>query len=411
MLTKKAILFIVDGLGGRPTDMDGQTCLEAADTPNLDSMVSDGSGGMMYSVGKGVAPGSDTAHLSILGYDLDDIGYSGRGIFEVLGYGIEPEKNDVCFRTNFATVDEEGVVEDRRAGRITEGQEELERLVNGVELNGADFVFKSTNQHRGVFILKDEGLSDSVTDVDPHEIGTEIKKCVPEEGEDSRRTADIVNEFVEKTRSVLEGAEINKRRKENGKKPANVLLLRGASKPLRLEPFDEKYGVDSFCVAAGPLYMGIARQVGMKVIKSEGATGDFDSDLLAKTKASVEGLEDKNFVFIHVKGADNAGHDGDAERKKRFLEKVDEAVGYLLDNLDWGRTRIAFTGDHSTPVELGNHSEDPVPIVYYGADIDRDSVVRIGEKWCREGDVGYIDGIDVVPALFRDFLKPSEGDS
>jgi len=405
---RKTVLFIVDGLGGRPTDMDGQTCLEAADTPNLDSMVSDGSGGMMYSVGKGVAPGSDTAHLSILGYDLDDIGYSGRGIFEALGYGIEPEKNDVCFRTNFATVDKDGVVEDRRAGRITEGQEELERLVNGVDLDGTDFVFKSTNQHRGVFILKGKGLSDSVTDVDPHEIGTEIKKCVPEKGEDSRRTADIVNGFVEKTRSVLKDADINKRRRKDGKKPANALLLRGASKPLRLEPFDEKYDVDSFCVAAGPLYMGIARQVGMKVIKPYGATGDFDSDLLAKAKAAVEGLEDKNFVFIHVKGADNAGHDRDADRKKKFLEKVDEAVGYLLDNLDWGRTKIAFTGDHSTPVELGNHSDDPIPIVYYGAGIGVDSVDHIGEKWCREGDVGYIDGMDVIPGLLGTSSQPEE---
>ncbi len=401
MLTKKAILFIVDGLGGRPTDLDGETCLEAAETPNLDRISSGGINGLLHTVRRGVKPGSDVAHLSILSYDPQE-GYTGRGVFEALGYGMETEKGCIYFRTNFATVDEKNVVEDRRAGRIEEGQEELEEAINSIELEDVDFRFKATNQHRGALELKGEGLSPHITDTDPHESGEKIKSCEPaDSSEEARRTADIVNEFTKKARGVMKNLELNRRREDDGKYPANCLLVRGASQMMDVESLKEKFGVESACVGAGPLYLGVAKQVGMETRKPEGATGDFDSDLISKAEAAVDELENKDFVFIHVKGADNAGHDHDADRKKKFLEKVDEAVGHLLENLDWERTHMVFTGDHTTPIDYGNHTAEPVPIVYYGPKVRTDSVEEIGERPCAEGGLGHMEGLDVLPVLFN----------
>lgn len=398
MSNKKAVLFIVDGLGGRPTDMDGETCLEAADTPNLDEMASEGINGLLHTVRRGVKPGSDVAHLSILSYDPNE-GYTGRGVFEALGYGIEAEEGCIYFRTNFATVDEDNIVQDRRAGRIKEGREELEEAINSIELEDVDFDFRATHQHRGFLMLKGEDLTHEVTDTDPHDPGLEMNKCRSTGNGD--KTAEAVNEFVEKSREVMKNLDINEKRKEEGKPPANCLILRGASVVMEEESLDEKYGVESACVGSGPLYLGIARSVGMEMIKPEGATGDVDSDLIAKAKAAEEELKDKDFVFIHVKGADNAGHDQDAEKKKKFLEKVDGAVGHLMENLDWERTHMVFTGDHTTPIDYGNHTAEPVPVVYYGPRVRTDGVEEIGERSCAQGDLGHMDGLEVLPVLFN----------
>jgi len=398
MQNNKAVLLIVDGLGGRPSDMDGKTCLEAADTPNLDKMSSEGINGLLNSIKRGVRPGSDTAHLSLFGYDPEEV-YSGRGIFEALGYGLEAEEGSIYFRTNFATVTEDNIIKDRRAGRIGEGQKELEEAINDIELEGADFTFRATNQHRGALVLKGEDLSSEITETDPHETGVSMKKCKPTD--DNKRTADVVNQFVEKSREALRGLEINRKRKDEGKPPANTLLLRGASEAVEVESLKEKYGIDSTCIGAGPLYLGVARQVGMEIKTPEGATGGLDSDLMAKVEAAEEELKEKDFVFIHMKGADNAAHDHDASAKKKFLEKVDEAVGYLLDNLDWNRTHMVFTGDHTTPVKYGDHTAEPVPITFYGPEVREDNVNRIGERPSAKGDVGHIEGLDVLPVLFN----------
>ncbi len=398
MRKKKAVLFIVDGLGGRPTDMDGKTCLESADTPNLDRFSSEGINGLLHTVGRGTRPGSDVAHLSILSYDPEE-NYTGRGIFEALGHGIEPEEDCVYFRTNFATVDDNNIVEDRRAGRINEGQKELEKAVNSIELDSVDFTFKATHQHRGFLMLKGEDVSHEVTDTDPHDSGLPMKKCRSTGKGD--RTAEAVNEFVEKSRKIMKNLDINKKRKSEGKPPANCLIVRGASVVMENKSLEEKYDVESACVGAGPLYLGIAKSLGMEVIKPDGATGGVDSDLFAKAKAAEEELEKKDFVFIHVKGADNLAHDHKAKGKKNFLEKVDRAVGYLMKNLDWDRTHMVFTGDHATPIEYGNHTAEPVPIVYYGPEVRTDDAETVGERSCAKGDLGHMNGLEVLPVLFN----------
>ncbi|MFP4116775.1 MAG: 2,3-bisphosphoglycerate-independent phosphoglycerate mutase [Candidatus Aenigmatarchaeota archaeon] len=400
MPEKKAVLFIVDGLGGRPTDMDGETCLEAAETPNLDGMASGGINGLLHTVKRGVKPGSDVAHLSILSYDPEE-GYTGRGVFEALGYGMDATKGNIYFRTNFATVDGD-VVQDRRAGRINEGQKELEEAINSIDLEDAEFNFKATNQHRGALELVGDNLSPHITDTDPHESGEKMKSCEPvTSSKEAEKTAEIVNQFIEKSREVMEDLDINDRRKEDGEPPANCLLLRGASHMMDVETLEGKYDVESTCVAAGPLYLGVAKQVGMDVRTPDGATGGVDSDLIAKAKTAVSEVDEKDFVFIHAKGADNAGHDHDAEGKKKFLEKVDEAVGYLLDKLDWNRTHMVFTGDHTTPVGYGNHTAEPVPVVFYGSEVRTDSVEEIGERSCARGDLGHMEGLELLPVLFN----------
>lgn len=406
MSQKKAVLFIADGLGGRPSDYNGKTCLEAADTPNLDRLADRGINGMLNPLGPGVRPGSDTAHLSLFGYDPEEV-YSGRGIFEASGIGMKVQKNDVCFRTNFSTVDKEMEVKDRRAGRIQEGQEKLkEALQDGLELNrykDLEIIFETSTQHRGALILRGSKLSDKITGTDPHKTDVKVKKCKAVNGSKNvKRTAKIVNKITDRAHELLKDLDVNKDREERGKPPANALLLRGASTPPDIEPFQEKYGLEGVGIAAGALYLGVAKQIGLETRKPEGATGDLDSKIINKAKAAVKELEDgKDFAFIHVKGTDNAAHDHDAEAKKRVIEKIDRAVGYLIDKLDWKNTHLIFSGDHTTPIVYGDHTAEPIPILYRGREVRKDWVDRIGERSSVKGDLGFVNGQEVLPILFN----------
>ena len=433
-MQKKAILFIADGLGGRPSDMDGETCLEVADTPNLNKMASRGINGLLDPVKRGVRPGSDTSHLSLFGYNPEDI-YSGRGVFEASGAFMDIEEGDVCFRTNFATVDENMGVVDRRAGRIEKGQDKLEEALNNMDLEEfpeVEINFKATTQHRGALVLKGEGLSDKISDTDPHEEGhikarhidssepgkpeetfigqnaVEVEKSKALDGsEEAKKTARIVNKISQRAHEILTDMEFNERREEEGKLAANALLLRGASKKPDIPDFEDKYGLEGVGIAAGALYLGVVREVGMKAERPEGATGDVGTNFMEKAKTAVDKLEENDFVYLHVKATDNAAHDHDAEKKVRCIEKVDEMVGYLLDNLDWESTHMVFTGDHTTPVNFGDHTAEPVPIVYYGPEVREDDVEEIGERPSAKGDLGEINGQHVVSILFNynDWMK------
>jgi 2,3-bisphosphoglycerate-independent phosphoglycerate mutase len=407
MSKKKAFLFIADGLGGRPSDMNGKTCLEAADTPNLDELSSKGINGLLHPIGRGVRAGSDTSHLALFGYNPEKV-YTGRGVFEASGIGMDVQEGDVCFRTNFATVDENLKVKDRRAGRIDEGQDRLEQaLQDQLELNrykDLEIKFRASTQHRGALILRGSKLSDNITDTDPHKTGTKIKECEPlDRSKDSKRTAKIINRITEKAHEILKDLELNEEREGSGKLPANGLLIRGASKPPDIQPFSEKYGLDGTAIAGGALYLGVAEQVGLQSKKPKGATGDTNSKIINKAKLAVKELEerDKDFVFIHVKGTDNAAHDHDPEAKKRFIEKIDGTVGYLIDNLDWENTHLTFTGDHTTPCEYGDHTAEPLPILFCGREVRIDSVEEFGERSCAEGDLGHMEGQEVLPLLFN----------
>ena len=405
----KAILIIADGLGGRPTDSDGKTCLEAACTPNLDRLAERGALGMVDPIGPGIRPGSDTGHLSLLGYDPYQV-YTGRGIYECLGIGMDVRPGDVCFRANFATVESSGkafLVKDRRAGRIAQGQAQLAEALCGIRLSEVleiEFEFRPSTQHRGALRLRGESLSRHVTENDPHRIDAEPHPFAPEQGRDdaaARRTAAALNELAESSYEALDGHPVNQQRRRDGEKPANYLLIRGAADLPALAPIGTIYGgVRGAVIAGGALYRGVGLACGMERIDAPGATGGVDTDLASKARTAIDALRTRDYVFLHVKGTDNAGHDQDAGAKTAFIERIDaELIGPLDGGLDWEATHLAFTGDHTTPIDYGDHTPDPVPVLFVGPNVRRDATDAFGEREAGRGGLGRFSGM-VLPILF-----------
>jgi 2,3-bisphosphoglycerate-independent phosphoglycerate mutase len=347
----------------------------------------------MYPLGPGIVPGSDTSHLSLFGYDPRKY-YCGRGVFEALGAGIALKKGDVAFRCNFATVDAQMNILDRRAGRIgTDDAASLGRMLDGMKLKGAEATFKSTVEHRGALVLHGSGLSPDISPTDPHGEG----KVQQSKGIDAagKKTADALNAFTKKSFDILDGALVNKERKSNGLQPANIVLSRGAGTLCPAPSFYEKYNLNAACVAGGSLYKGVAAFAGMKVLDVKGASGTANTDLDAKVAAVEGALLENDFVFMHVKATDNFGHDGDFDGKKAMIEKIDAAVGRLMA---LGAT-VVVTGDHSTPCKLKAHSAHPVPVGAWGKYVRSDSVLKFDEISCAGGQIGNIHGLELMPSI------------
>lgn len=395
-------MAICDGMGGRTTDYKGKTCLEAADTPNIDELAKRGAVGLLDPIEPGVRPGSDTSHLSLFGYNPEKF-YTGRGYFEALGIGMEVEDGDISFRTNFGTVDENFVIQDRRAGRIQKGQQELEEALKDLDpkTSGVEIDFKASTEHRGALLIKGSNLSGDITDVDPHETGVKISGAEATDDKDSsQKTAEIVNEIVKQSYEIMNDLPINRKRRKEGKLPANILIPRGAAINPNLPSLKKRYGVEGIVIGAGALYIGVAKALGLEYKKAEGVTGGADSPIINKAKLAVEELKsDTDFAFVHMKGADSCAHDHDAEAKIRYIEKVDNVIGYFLDNLDWEKTHLAFTGDHTTPIVYGDHTSEPLPIVFNGANVIPDEVSQLDERTAHKGGIGRISG-KVAPILF-----------
>ncbi len=391
------ILLVYDGLGDRPS-MNGKTPLQAANTPYMDEISEEGINGLMDVISPGIVPGSDTAHLSILGYDPYKY-YPGRGVFEALGADMELDKGDVAFRANFATVDEKMKVIDRRAGR--KGSKELAETLNGLEIEGIKIFLKNTTEHRCAVVMKGENLSRYVSDVDTHEAGGIVKECKPlKEGEDEKKTATITNEFVRMSYEILNEHPVNEERRRRGEPPANIILLRGAGSYEKVLSMKEKFGFSAACIAGASLYKGVAKYIGMDVIPVEGATGKADTNLNNKAETALHALEKHDFVFVHVKGTDNNGHDGDFEGKKEMISRIDKELVARIKDAD---AYIAITADHSTPVSIKRHSSDPVPVVIKGEGVRKDEVNKFDEVSVASGALGRIRGIDLVPIL-SDFM-------
>jgi len=395
------ILVILDGLGGRPTDLDGATCLERAATPVLDDLAARGALGLMDPVAPGVRPGSDTAHLSIFGYDPQRV-YTGRGAFEALGIGMDVRGGDVCLRANFATVEERGgqlIVLDRRAGRLPDGRP-FEDAINRIDLGefGLEMAFRVSTEHRGALLLRGEGLSAEVSETDPHEV--EVPIAVAQAADPAaRRVADALNAFTRRAHEILRDHPVNRTRTSRGELPANAILLRGAAGMPHLRPITEEYGIRGACVAEGALYKGVARLAGLTVLDVRGATGDLKTDLRAMAQATLKGLGEAEFVFVHIKGTDNAAHDGDAQAKRRFIERVDrEFFGELAPAVLAGGVHLCVSGDHTTPPAVGEHTADPVPVLFVGPGVRPDRTRAFGERAAGEGGLGRFSG-RLVPQL------------
>ncbi|MCD4739923.1 2,3-bisphosphoglycerate-independent phosphoglycerate mutase [archaeon] len=390
----KTILIIADGAGDRPEKaLKNRTPFQAAHTPNLNALATKGINGIMDVIAPGIKPGSDTGHLALFGYDPHDY-YTGRGPFEAAGAGITLKKGDVAFRCNMGTV-KNGVVADRRAGRkpTSEFVEALKQIkietVHGVTPIVADGI-----AHRFALVLRGQDLSWRVTNSDPHDTGMPVQQVKPlEKTGGALRTAKACSEFMKKAEHILATHPSNKTRDP----PANAVLIRGAGIATNMPAFETKYGLSTAAIAKGTLYEGVARMLGMEVITPKTATGDKNEDCMAFAKETKKALKRKDFVFLHIKGPDLAGHDGKPEEKVETIESIDEMIGELLD-LD---ALIAFTCDHSTPCNLKGHSGDPVPIAIAGEGIRTDNVTHFDEIACAQGGLHRIRGSDLMPILLN----------
>ena len=343
----------------------------------------------------GIRPGSDTSHLSILGYDPYEV-YTGRGPFEAAGVGVEVRSGDIAFRCNFSTANEDGIITDRRAGRIRKGAKEIAQKINGMHLEyGVEVIFKESTGHRAVLVLRGAGLSDQVSDADPKYEGNPPKEVVAlDDSEEAHKTARILNELVEASYQVLKDHPVNQERVKNGENPANIILPRGAGAVPEVQSFQEKYGLKAACIAETGLILGIGKITGMDLIVPEGATGGVDTDLDSIAKCIMDtAAEDYDFILINIDGADESGHDGNLKDKIDFLRRVDSVIGQVMQLED---VIFILTADHSTPISIMDHAGDPVPLVISGSPVRVDDVEEFNERAAAKGGLCRIRGSDIM---------------
>jgi 2,3-bisphosphoglycerate-independent phosphoglycerate mutase len=396
---QKAMLIVMDGLGDRPVkELGGLTPLEAAHTPNLDGLAARGITGLMSSLGLGLRPGSDTSHLAILGYDIERY-YTGRGTIEVAGLGMDLEAGDVALRGNLGTVDDQLVVVDRRAGRITDTGPFVREL-DGLTYEGVTLKVRPGTGHRAGIILRGPNLSFRISDNDPHEVGVKIHDVHPlDDSPEAAFTARALNHFLAQAHEILAKNPLNRERAAAGQPAANYLLARGAGYYKQIEKFQARYGLKACTIAGGGLYKGIGSFTGMDVIPVPGATGLPNTDIEAKFRAGLAALAgDYDFAFVHIKAADTFGEDGDYLGKMNFINKIDLAFRLLRD----APCLLVVTADHSTPCLLKKHSGDPVPIMMVGEGAVRpDDVPAYSERACGRGALGRLTGLQVMPEIIN----------
>jgi 2,3-bisphosphoglycerate-independent phosphoglycerate mutase len=379
----KIIMLVLDGLGGLPDPKTGKTELETAFTPNLDSLVKNSICGMSTPVSPGITPGSGAGHLALFGYDPLEFDI-GRGVLEALGVDFELTEYDIPARGNFCTVDNNGVILDRRAGRITtEKCAELCQLLGGIKLEGVESFIKPVREHRFLFVLRGNGLSAEIADTDPQKDGLPPVRCLARE-KTAEKTAALVNKFVAEAARLLVKHS-----------PANMLLLRGFYRKPAIPTINEIYKLRPAAIAVYPMYMGLARLVGMKVYKIDGS---IDEEIGALRNC----YKEHDFFFIHFKKTDSAGEDGDFGRKVKAIEEVDVALPQLFDLKP---DVIVVTSDHSTPALLKGHSWHPVPFLLYSQWCRADGLTRFTESTCASGSLGNFSALDIMPLAMANALK------
>lgn len=399
----KLVLVIADGLGDRPvTKLQYKTPLEVADKPNIRDILKSSMIGLMDPIAPGIRPGSDTSHLAIFGLDPYKY-YRGRGAFEALGAGATLSPNEIAFRGNFATVNNNFEVIDRRAGRKIKEADELVKLLNQEisEIDDIKVRFYHGTEHRVAVVLSGEGLSDRISDTDPHEVNKKVNISIPlDNTPEAKRTAEIVNKLMRRIYEALSTSSINKERVKTGEPPANIVLLRGAAKYEQLPQFSIYAKVNAAAVTATALIKGICRALGFNVVTPPGATGGIDTNYDSKAQAAIELLKTYDFVFLHIKATDAASHDGLVEEKVKAIERIDGVIGKVLDHYG-SEIVLAFTGDHATPVELKDHVGDPVPfLLYVPYPIISDNAMDFNEREARKGSLRII-GLNVLNLLLN----------
>jgi 2,3-bisphosphoglycerate-independent phosphoglycerate mutase len=379
----KIVLLVADGLGGLPLEPGGKTELESARTPNLDALAREGVCGLSIPVLPGITPGSGPGHLGLFGYDPLEHRI-GRGILEALGIHFDVGPRDVAARGNFCTVDDKGLITDRRAGRpTTERCQEMCRLLQQVRVPGVEVFVEPVREHRFVVVFRGEGLGDAVNDTDPQQTG---HAPLPARGGDatSEKTAEAVNRFVAEAGRVLKGQA-----------PTNMVTLRGFARYPRIDTVKDIYGLRAVAIAVYPMYKGLARLVGMDIADAGSTLGD-----------QVETLrrlwDQYDFFFLHYKYTDSTGEDGNFAAKVEMIERLDAEMPKVRAlNPDV----LIVTGDHSTPSKLKSHSWHPVPVVLGARTCRPDAVTEFGESQCLRGGLGQLQAMYLLPLAMAHALR------
>ena len=410
----KIVYVLLDGVGDLPhPDLDGKTPLEAAVTTNMDRLAKNGVMGQVISVGKGIAPESDIAVFNMLGYKFQHSDYAGRGVIEAIGIGVDFKDGDLALRGNFATLDNEERIIDRRAGRTIErddAEKISKEIENQIKFSNANtsVVVAPTIGHRIIVRLRDDKpLSSEITNTDPAYARVDgmgiakavsdfmrIEKCIPmEQTEDASNAAKLVNEFTEQSLEIMKKSDVNKQRSQKNKKLLNSILLRDAgNKYPNVKPINELHAINFSCIVDMPVEVGISNILEMKMFNAGGLT-----DYEEKAKVAAQAMQTENAIYVHLKGPDEFGHDGDAVGKMKNIEEIDKRFfGTLLDNIDVTKIAVMISADHSTPCINKGHSDDPVPLLISGDMITNDDSQRFTEEEGRKGTIGLIEGAQVV---------------
>jgi 2,3-bisphosphoglycerate-independent phosphoglycerate mutase len=366
--SSKVVLLVLDGLGGLPHPETRRTELETADIPHLDRLAAESETGLTIPVAPGITPGSGPGHLALFGYDpvANNIG---RGVLEAVGIEFPLGPDDVAARGNFCTVDGEGAISDRRAGRIaTEESARLVERLRAIRLDGAEALVEPVREHRFVLVLRGAGLSDDLLPggTDPQQEGLKPLP-VQARGAAGERTAALFNAWLAQAAELLKDAH-----------PANFALLRGFAKPPSLPSIEERYGIRAGAIAVYPMYRGLAKLAGMSVI---GRPTNFQDEIATLA----ESWDAYDFFFVHYKPSDAAGEDGDFQRKVEALQAFDVLLPRVMD---LHPDVLMVAGDHSTPAIMAAHSWHPVPFLLHGANMRAGDSDAFNEPQCRRGTLG-----------------------
>ncbi|MDH5816590.1 MAG: 2,3-bisphosphoglycerate-independent phosphoglycerate mutase [Candidatus Nezhaarchaeota archaeon] len=396
----KAIIIIGDGMADRPLEeLNFMTPLEATKVNNMNWLASNGISGLLCST----VPESDVANLAVFGYDPSSV-YTGRGGFEAVGAGVQLSDEDLAFRCDFATINEDFVVIDERAGRVREEAAELAEFLQDMRLKSfpdVELLFKQSLGFKGVLILRGEGLSANVH-TSPPRLNHPADLIWPLDGSlEAKKTCEVLRELIRTSYILLKDHPINKKRRLLGKPMANVVIPWGVGKRPYLQPFSKKYKLRAACIAAARLIRGIAKLADMTVIDVPGATGEVDTNTRGKAEAALRALKNHDVVFVHVGGPDEASHDGDINGKILIIKKIDEMVGLILENVMLEDTCLVLLADHVTSTKLRRHTNDPAPITIAGAKVLHDGVLYFNEKAAAKGSLGKIRHLDVIPILLK----------
>ena len=411
-MKRKLIIAIADGIGDRPiAQFDRLTPLQHAKTPHLNWVAEHGQTGLMDPIMPGIPVGTDMGHLILFGNDHRL--YPGRGPIEAAGVGLPLQAGDIAFRCNFATLGDNDIVVDRRAGRIRQGTAQLAEALNGQIINGVEVLFHEATEHRAVLVLRGEGLSAAVTDTDPKapNDGSPLKVAkAKDDTPEAAFTAEVLNEVIKRSFELFDTHPVNQERREEGKLPANVIITRGAGQMTAIDPFTERLNFKGAVVAAEDTVLGMGRLSGLTPIKEASFTGNLDTDVEAKATAAAKALEDNDVVYVHLKAPDIMGHDNNPEGKVLAIEAFDRLVKSVLDQIDLEHTYLALVADHSTPCEKGEHSGEPVPVAYCGPSVRVDTVTTYDEIACQRGGISRVTGTEYISLLF-DLLNiiPKQG--